>query len=44
MHAGKLNPRLNGVSEIKIRSFLKHPKYNDKFQYYDVAVAVLDEV
>ena len=43
VHAGKLNPRLNGVSEIKIRQFIPHPEYTEKYQYFDVAVVMLDK-
>ena len=44
VHAGKNNPRLMGVTEVKIKQYFKHPKYKDGVFYYDVAVIVLNQV
>ena len=44
VHVGKNNPRLRRAKEVKIKEHFKHPKYNGRSFYYDIAAIILDEV
>ena len=44
IRAGKLNPLLQGVVERRIDRFIRHPNYDAPKQYFDLALAILEEV
>ena len=44
IQAGVLNLRNLGAIERRIARTVEHPKYQPPFVYYDVSLAVLDEV
>ena len=44
IQAGVLNLRNLGAIERRIARTVEHPKYQSPFVYYDVSLAVLDQV